>query len=97
METIKVNRNFAFFPSLLKAIAYSETIEFDDKIYREFETVDAIYYFDTLFPELEEESSPEAEIEIVETQKIENKTFIKVKTNTGDFFWTEDRLSNIEE
>lgn len=90
METVKVNRESVFFHKLLTAIAYSELIEHDNKIYRVFEKIDAIYYFDSLFPELEEEKDPTSELEIVGIQTIEaNKVVAPGKIepieNVGQF------------
>lgn len=92
METVKVNRDSAFFSKLLMAIAYSELIVYDNKIYRVFEEVNAIYYFDSLFPELEEEKNPTSQLEVVETQTIEDKTFVRVRTRSNETYWMDRSL-----
>jgi len=97
METVKVNRESVFFHKLLTAIAYSELIEHDNKIYRVFEKIDAIYYFDSLFPELEEEKDPTSELEIVGIQTIEDKTFVRVRTRSNELYWMDRSLACGEE
>ncbi len=97
METVKVNRESVFFRKLLSAIAYSELIEHDNKIYRVFEKANAINYFDSLFPELEEEKAPTSQLEVVETQTIEDKTFIKVRTESDETYWMDHSLACGEE
>ncbi len=97
METVKVNRESVFFHKLLTAIAYSELIEHDNKIYRVFEEIDAINYFDSLFPELEEEKDPVAKLEVIDSQRIEDKTFVMVRTESDETYWMDRSLACGEE
>lgn len=93
METVKVNRESVFFHKLLSAITYSELKDHEDKLYRVFERIDAITYFDSLFPELEEEKDPVAKLEVIDSQRIEDKTFVMVRTESFKLYWLDVDLA----
>lgn len=92
METVKVNRESVFFHKLLSAIAYSELKDHEDKLYRVFERIDAITYFDSLFSSFEEKD-PVAKLEVIDSQRIEDKTFVMVRTESFKLYWLDVDLA----
>lgn len=87
---LKVTRNTVFFTKLSMAVAYRVTIEHDNKIYRLFEDIDEITYFDTLYPEFENEREPSVELVVNNTTELDEEIYYEVK-HEEETYWIVDR------
>lgn len=88
---LKVTRNTVFFTKLSMAVAYRVTIEHDNKIYRLFEDIDEITYFDTLYPEFENnENNPYVIVSVIESKDFDEETYFRVKIEE-ETYWIVDR------